>query len=100
MSYTATVDQDATTSVDNTVAGTGGGHPTDPSNPAPVCDPGPCTTEHPIKFAVLLSKEANPAPGTYVKQGDEIIYTVHDDVVYSASQTPVVITDELGDGLT
>lgn len=100
LSYTATVDQDATTSVDNSVAGTGGGYPTDPSNPGPICDPGACATEHPIKFAVLLSKEANPAPGSHVKQGDEITYTVHVDVVYSATQSPVVITDELGEGLT
>lgn len=100
MSYTATVAENATTAVSNSVEGTGGGYPSDPDDPGPICDPGPCATEHPIKFAVQLSKDSNPAPGTHVKQGDELIYTVTVDVVFSATQSDVVITDELGPGLT
>lgn len=100
LSYTATVDQNATTSVNNSVEGTGGGYPADPGDPGPICDPGPCTTEHPIEFAVLLSKTSDPLPGTKVKQGDVLTYTVQVEVVYSATQSPLVVTDTLGAGLT
>jgi len=99
-SYTAIVDANATGTVGNTVVGVGGGDPDGPNGGNPTCAPKACETEHPLKFAVLLSKDSDPEPGTKVKQEQVITYTLHVDVVYSTTQSPVVITDDLGEGLT
>ncbi|THJ36517.1 DUF11 domain-containing protein [Lampropedia aestuarii] len=100
VSYTATVDADASVSVNNSVDGTGGGNPDDPNPSNPVCAPDDCETRHPVNPEMLLSKTATPEPGSMVKPGDTLEYTLTVEVTNGPTQSPVVLTDQLGTGLT
>ena len=96
VSYTATVDDDATGTVGNTVTATGG---TPPGGTPPTC--GSCSTTHPLMDpAVTFEKSADPATGTAVDAGDTISYTLTVNVANSATLSDVVLTDTLGDGLS
>src|SRR5690606_11463057 len=65
VTYTATVNADATGSVGNSVVGTGGG------DNDPVCDP--CTTEHDVEApTITIAKTANPADGSEVVPGQTL----------------------------
>ncbi|MDH5857640.1 isopeptide-forming domain-containing fimbrial protein [Lampropedia aestuarii] len=99
VSYTATVDAGANVSAGNSVSGTGGGNPNDPSAPNPVCS-GACSTEHPLLPTISLSKTASPAVGTVVAPGQVVTYTLSVHVANAPTQTPIVLTDVLGKGLT
>ncbi|WP_149196659.1 isopeptide-forming domain-containing fimbrial protein, partial [Luteimonas suaedae] len=95
VTYTATVDDDATGSVGNSVAITGDGGDPDPECVAP------CSTEHPIAPpAISTVKSANPANGTQVQPGDTITYTLTTTVAISATTAAFELTDTLGTGLT
>ncbi|MEZ0472918.1 isopeptide-forming domain-containing fimbrial protein, partial [Luteimonas salinilitoris] len=93
ITYTATVDDDATGTVGNSVVGTGGG------DPDPECTT--CATEHTIAPpAISTVKSANPADGTEVQPGDTITYTLTTTIATSATTADFVLTDTLGAGLT
>ncbi len=99
--YQATVDADATVSVENTVTATGGGDPGDPGYPGPGCTaPGGCETGHPLDPAVTYGKTSDPASGTTVSAGETITYTLSVNVSGSPTQSDVVLIDTLGAGLT
>src|SRR5690606_32620932 len=72
ITYTATVDSDATGTVGNTVAASN-----DPqgADPEPTCVT--CATEHSIEpVAITVVKSADPAAGAEVRVGDTITYRV------------------------
>ncbi|WP_237054050.1 DUF6923 family protein [Marilutibacter chinensis] len=93
LTYTATVDADATGTVGNSVAATGGGG--DP----PVCDP--CTTEHGVEpTEIAVAKTVDPANGSQVVPGQTLTYTLTATVSTSATTDPLVLTDTLGLGLS
>src|SRR5690606_6162126 len=95
ITYTATVDNDATGTVSNNVAA---------SNPAggdpdPICTS--CTTEHDIvPAATTVTKTANPASGTTVLPGATITYTLTVGVENSSLTQDLTLVDTLGAGLT
>ena len=101
--YTATVQPDAGTTVDNSVQATGGNPPPgsgQPPAPQPTCDPA-CATEHAVaRPAVAVVKTANPLPGTDVAAGDVITYGLTVAVANASLLSDVVLTDTLGAGLT
>src|SRR5690606_7896394 len=67
VTYTTTVDADATGSVGNSVVATGGGGD-------PECDP--CGTEHEVEPpTITVAKTAEPGAGAQVRPGDTITYT-------------------------
>src|SRR5690606_4157283 len=93
VTYTATVNADATGSVGNSVVGTGGG------DNDPVCDP--CTTEHDVEApTITIAKTANPAYGSELVPGQMLSYTLTATITTSATTEPLVLTDTLGAGLT
>jgi len=87
--YTATVNEDATTEVKNSVETTVG-----------VCETEACSTSHPVNPTILVSKSATPASGTSVSVGDLLTYTLSVDVANAATNEAVELTDTLGTGLT
>ncbi|MDH5822406.1 isopeptide-forming domain-containing fimbrial protein [Luteimonas sp. RD2P54] len=93
VTYTATVDADATDAVANSVVGVGGG------DPDPECTD--CSTEHDIALpGIATVKTADPADGAEVSAGDVLTYTLTTTVAMSATTAPYVLTDTLGEGLT
>ncbi|MFT3898213.1 MAG: isopeptide-forming domain-containing fimbrial protein [Thermomonas sp.] len=94
VSYTATVDTDATGSVGNNVV---------PSTP-PGGDPDPtcttCTTTHPLTPTTTVAKTSNPATGATVSPGDTIAYTLTVTVANAPTTEAITLTDTLGNGLT
>ncbi|WP_454832364.1 DUF7927 domain-containing protein [Pseudoxanthomonas wuyuanensis] len=94
VTYTVTVDADATGSVGNSVVVTGDG-----GDPDPECTT--CTTEHPIALpAISTIKTADPADGSEVRPGDTLTYTLTTTIANSATTAPFVLTDTLGAGLS
>src|SRR5690606_6086228 len=93
VTYTATVNADATGSVGNSVRATGGG------DGDPTWDP--CTTEHDVEApTITIAKTANPADGSEVVPGQTLSYTLTATITTSATTEPLVLTDTLGAGLT
>jgi fimbrial isopeptide formation D2 family protein/uncharacterized repeat protein (TIGR01451 family) len=93
VSYTATVDTDATGTVGNNVVPSGGGDPT-PDCPS-------CSTSHPLADpAIVVGKSADPASGTNVTAGQTITYTLTATVSDAALSADLVLSDTLGTGLT
>ncbi|WP_407353725.1 isopeptide-forming domain-containing fimbrial protein [Luteimonas sp. R10] len=94
VTYTATVDPDATSSVGNSVAVTGNG-----GDPDPECTT--CATEHTIVLPTIgTTKSADPANGTEVQPGQTIAYTLTTTIANSATTAPFRLVDTLGAGLT
>src|SRR5690606_39134260 len=94
VTYTATVDADATGSVSNNVAATGGGGDEDP-------DCTSCSTEHEVEAtSITVVKTADPADGGEVRPGDTLTYTLTATVAISATTEPLVLPDTLGAGLS
>ncbi|XZZ42358.1 DUF6923 family protein [Microbulbifer sp. TRSA001] len=84
--YSATVNEDATTAVDNSVVTDTG-------------DCGTCSTNHPVDPTISVNKSASPASGTAVSVGDTLAYTLTVDVANAVTDGDVVLTDTLDDGL-
>ncbi len=94
VTYTATVNSDATGSVGNAVTGTGGTPPG--GNPPGCATPGGCETTHPLTDpTVTYAKSSDPASGTAVSAGDTISYTLTATVANSALLSDLVLTDVL-----
>ena len=95
VSYTATVDADATGSVSNAVVAS-----TPPGgDPDPVCTT--CTTTTPVTAtSATVSKTVDPASGTEVRPGQTLTYTLTTVVANSATTEAIALTDTLGTGLT
>ncbi|UZW60053.1 isopeptide-forming domain-containing fimbrial protein [Lysobacter enzymogenes] len=88
LTYTTTVDDDASGTVGNSVAGTGGG------DPDPECSN--CTTTHPVALPVITSsKSSTPATGTTVNPGDTITYTLSTTITTAALTQVYTLTDTL-----
>jgi uncharacterized repeat protein (TIGR01451 family)/fimbrial isopeptide formation D2 family protein len=95
VTYTATVDANATGTVGNTVIATNpqGG------DPDPEC--ATCATEHKIvPTETTVTKTANPATGSTVLPGDTIEYTLTVTVAKSTTTEDITLADVLGDGLS
>ncbi|WP_309085020.1 CshA/CshB family fibrillar adhesin-related protein [Chelativorans sp.] len=93
VTYTATVNPNATGLLQNQVTTTGGGDP-DP-------DCAPCRTEHPVTPpAIEVRKTANPTAGTAVERGATVAYALTVTVGSSATTEPVTLEDTLSSGLT
>ncbi|KAF1716065.1 hypothetical protein CSC74_12950, partial [Pseudoxanthomonas yeongjuensis] len=85
--YTATVEADATTSVENSVVPSTGTCLT-------------CTTTNPVSPEVTVNKSVNPGSGTAVSVGDTLTYTLTVSVANAITTTAETLTDTLGAGLT
>ncbi|WP_149196624.1 DUF6923 family protein, partial [Luteimonas suaedae] len=85
--YTATVNEDATTQVENNVEPSTG-----------IC--GDCTTINPVDPTILVNKSVDPASGTPVSVGDTLTYTLTVDVANAVTTEAEVLPDTLGAGLT
>jgi uncharacterized repeat protein (TIGR01451 family)/fimbrial isopeptide formation D2 family protein len=85
--YTATVDADAAGAVTNTVSGVA------------CTTTGGCTTTHPLRAAIDVTKTALPAPGSEVHVGDTIAYTLTAVVENGTTTEPVRLLDTPGAGL-
>ncbi len=95
VTYTATVNDQATGTVDNAVVGTG--------DDAPTCA-GTCTTETPVTeplppLVTYTKSAALPSGQTEVRVGDTVTYTLTTTVVNAVTTSDVVLTDTLGTGL-
>ena len=95
LTYTATVNDQATGTVNNAVVGTG--------DDAPTCA-GTCTTETPVTEPlaplVTYAKSATlPSGQTEVRVGDTVTYTLTTTVVNAVTSSDLVLTDTLGTGL-
>ncbi len=88
LSYTATVNAQASESVKNAVVGSGGDNPTCTTN---------CGTDIPVVSKVTYSKAAD---ATQVKIGDVVTYTLLVSVSNASTSGVVTLTDTLGTGLT
>ncbi|HSX65454.1 MAG TPA: isopeptide-forming domain-containing fimbrial protein, partial [Pseudoxanthomonas sp.] len=94
VTYTATVDADATGTVGNSVVVTSNG-----GDPDPECNT--CSTEHPIALPVItIVKSANPGAGVEVSVGDTIEYTLTVTIQNAAIPSELRLTDTPGAGLT
>ncbi|WP_454261910.1 DUF7507 domain-containing protein [Pseudoxanthomonas mexicana] len=96
VTYTATVNDQATGTVDNAVVGTG--------DDAPTCA-GTCTTETPVTeplppLVTYTKSAALPSGQTDARVGDTVTYTLTTTVVNAVTTSDVVLTDTLGTGLT
>jgi len=96
VTYTATVNDQATGTVDNAVVGTG--------DDAPTCA-GTCTTETPVTeplppLVTYTKSAALPSGQTDARVGDTVTYTLTTTVVNAVTTSDVVLTDTLGMGLT
>ncbi|MGO1069981.1 DUF7507 domain-containing protein [Lysobacter sp. CA199] len=88
LSYTTTIDADASGTVGNSVAGNGGG------DPDPECTS--CTTSHTVASPVISSgKSSDPASGTTVNPGATITYTLSTTVTTSALTSVYTLTDTI-----
>src|SRR5690606_27944607 len=93
VTYTATVNADATGSVGNSVVASGGGGDTDP-------DCTTCSTEHQVEATTItVAKTADPANGSEVQPNQTLTYTLTATVGTSATTASLVLTDTLGSGL-
>jgi uncharacterized repeat protein (TIGR01451 family)/fimbrial isopeptide formation D2 family protein len=94
ITYSATVDLDATDTVGNSVVASNGQGIDAP----PVCTS--CTTQHIIQAAeIVVTKGANPAPGSTVAPGDLITYTLTVSIANSNTSQDLTLADTLGKGL-
>ena len=96
VTYTATVNDQASGTVNNAVVGTG--------DDAPTCA-GSCSTETPVTeplppLVTYAKGAALPADQTEVSVGDTITYTLTATVNNAATTAELVLTDTLGTGLT
>ncbi len=96
VTYTATVNDQATGTVNNAVVGTG--------DDAPTCA-GTCTTETPVTeplppLVTYTKSAALPSGQTDARVGDTVTYTLTTTVVNAVTTSDVVLTDTLGMGLT
>ncbi|HWU29034.1 MAG TPA: isopeptide-forming domain-containing fimbrial protein, partial [Microbacterium sp.] len=90
VSYTATVNDQASGSVSNVVVGSG------PDNP--VCTTA-CGTDTSVKDPVVTYHKSVSAPGATVKVGDTLSYTLTATVADAATTDIVTLTDTPGAGL-
>lgn len=97
VSYSASVDEDASETVGNVVTVTGDG-----GDPDPECVP--CETEHPVDEPVdpevSVTKASNPVSGAAVSAGQMITYTLTAEVTEAALTSDLIVEDTLGPGLT
>ena len=101
VTYTATVDASAATTVSNSVVPTGGNLPPGPGQPPtdPTCTT--CSVEHNVTAPVItVVKSSNPGSGSEVRAGDTITYTLTATVANSATRDILTLTDTLGAGLS
>jgi hypothetical protein len=95
VTYTATVDANATRIVSNVVVATGG---TGGGGLPPTC--ATCTTEHPLVAPrVVIAKSATPGEDQEVGVGDVIQYTLTTTIENSATLADVRLVDTPGPGL-
>src|SRR5690606_29506068 len=93
VTYSATVDTDATGTVANSVAASNGQGIDAP----PVCTS--CTTQHNVVPAEInVTKSANPASGTTVLPGATIEYALTVTVSNSSTTQDLELVDTLGAG--